>query len=420
VSDKPQLHGRKYRVRWTGPKGERQSYSRAVDLADAELFRRWLGGQNDNVYGTDPRVADDTWRRDGIGSAVGGSFAFGEFARTNIDARFTAESITSGTQKKLYTQVDRQFGDWINLPLNDIDRAALIRKKRELDASYTPHTVMTLLAFAYGILRDAEARGFLEYNPFVFNERGDRVPFRFPRSAKRQLDQDVMFLSDANVDRLIAAAGVLPRLPTDTRTSWRGDYQTQLTLRFMVETGCRIGEVLALQVGDLRLVDLDGGGLVYIRRAVSKSSGAQVTGKTKTPGSVREVPLAASLAAELREWTRNRGRSLPLFPATNGADGSNTWQYSSWRIARWCKTVERAHARFGMDQGIVPTPHCLRHTFASRMLAEGLSLPHLSALLGHEDVQTTFQYYAHLDKTSNDLVRKALESRAAKNRGLDV
>ena len=46
--------------------------------------------------------------------------------------------------------------------------------------------------------------------------------------------------------------------------------------------------------------------------------------------------------------------------------------------------------------------HDLRHTFASRALALGESLPMIGKLLGHTQVQTTARY-AHLSSLFNDI-----------------
>ena len=39
--------------------------------------------------------------------------------------------------------------------------------------------------------------------------------------------------------------------------------------------------------------------------------------------------------------------------------------------------------------------HCLRHTFATRALESGVEIKTLSEILGHADVSTTFNKYAH-------------------------
>ena len=41
------------------------------------------------------------------------------------------------------------------------------------------------------------------------------------------------------------------------------------------------------------------------------------------------------------------------------------------------------------------TPHGLRHTFASLLLADGVPVTEVSHLLGHKDSYTTMKVYAH-------------------------
>ncbi len=41
------------------------------------------------------------------------------------------------------------------------------------------------------------------------------------------------------------------------------------------------------------------------------------------------------------------------------------------------------------------TPHGLRHTFASLLLADGIPVPEVSTYLGHKDCSVTLKIYAH-------------------------
>ena len=57
--------------------------------------------------------------------------------------------------------------------------------------------------------------------------------------------------------------------------------------------------------------------------------------------------------------------------------------------------------------------HDLRHTFASRALALGETLPIIGKLLGHSDIETTARY-AHLARESiHEAAEKIAESIAA-------
>lgn len=55
--------------------------------------------------------------------------------------------------------------------------------------------------------------------------------------------------------------------------------------------------------------------------------------------------------------------------------------------------------------GVDRTVHQLRHTFATKMLKEGMTLNDVRLLLGHASIQTT-QRYQHLE--SNDVSPKAV------------
>ena len=62
------------------------------------------------------------------------------------------------------------------------------------------------------------------------------------------------------------------------------------------------------------------------------------------------------------------------------------------------------------------TIHDFRHTCASRLIQNGLSLYEVASILGHTDVQTT-QRYAHLE--SRDVSQRARDIMEALNGGPD-
>ena len=139
-------------------------------------------------------------------------------------------------------------------------------------------------------------------------------------------------------------------------------------IRLLMLTGCRKSEILTLRWTD---VDLDAGEL---RLADAKTG----------PRAVQLPPTAVALLGALP-----RGKDSPwVFPG-NDREGrfSGGGLDRVWRVVR---------SRAGLEDVRL---HDLRHSFASRALALGETLPVIGKLLGHTQVQTTARY-AHLARDS--------------------
>ncbi len=137
-------------------------------------------------------------------------------------------------------------------------------------------------------------------------------------------------------------------------------------IRLLMLTGCRKNEILSLRWRD---VDLDAGEL------------ALADAKTGS----RAVPLPSSAARLLAALPRKPGNPWVIpghKPGTHITDIDDAWQ--------------TLRARAGLKDVRL---HDLRHSYASRALALGESLPMIGKLLGHSQVETTARY-AHLARES--------------------
>jgi integrase/recombinase XerC len=135
--------------------------------------------------------------------------------------------------------------------------------------------------------------------------------------------------------------------------------------------GLRLGEALAL---DHR--DLPGAGDPLV-----------VTGKG---GRQRRVPLVPAIRRALAEATAAcpwpPGPGDPVFRGVRGG-----------RLSQPVADRRMEHLRHRLGLPDAATPHALRHSFATHLLAEGADLRAIQELLGHADLSTT-QRYTDIDE----------------------
>jgi integrase len=149
-------------------------------------------------------------------------------------------------------------------------------------------------------------------------------------------------------------------------------------VRFLAETGLRVGEALALRWDDLEL----------------EGPRAHALVRTSKNGDARWVPLteeAAQAAHSMR--TQQRGPWVGL---------SQSVVNHVFRAAR-----EAVLSTAGDREVVV---HTLRHTAASRLVRAGVSLPVVSAWLGHRDFRSTLRY-THIDQDGLTAAARMLQEK---------
>ena len=220
-----------------------------------------------------------------------------------------------------------------------------------------PATVQRKVACLRSFYRHLRREEILEHDP--------TAELRAPRSAHK-LPQ---VLSRAEVKRLLEAPrGTEPRSLRD-----------RALLELMYACGLRASEAIGLDVAD---VDLEDG----VLRAEGKGS------------KERLVPVGREAVSAVRVYVE-RGRprlvgdraETRLFVNSRGTGLTRQGLY---------KIVQRHAASAGLAGRM--SPHTLRHTFATHLLAGGCDLRSVQEMLGHADIATT-QIYTHLP--SSALVR---------------
>ena len=166
------------------------------------------------------------------------------------------------------------------------------------------------------------------------------------------------------VERLLAA----PAGP-----GWR-DQRDRALLELLYASGARVSEATGLARDDLerelRVVRLHGKG-----------------------GKTRLVPLGLRAQSALERWLAEGRAKLPGAARSRAVfltrAGRPLGRGTAWR------RVKAAALRAGLAADI--SPHTLRHSFATHLLAGGADLRAVQELLGHASIQTT-EMYTHLDR----------------------
>jgi integrase/recombinase XerD len=167
------------------------------------------------------------------------------------------------------------------------------------------------------------------------------------------------FLAETEVDALLQAAAQKPGRPGAL---------ARAALELLYATGMRVSELLALPRAALG----------------ARAEVMIIKGKG---GKERMVPLsAAAKEAATALLAATAGNSPFLFP---GRDPKHQLTRQAFFLL-----LKQIALEAGIDPGRV-SPHVLRHSFASHMLARGADLRSLQMLLGHADISTV-QIYTHV------------------------
>ena len=247
-----------------------------------------------------------------------------------------------------------------------LPKAKRTRIPRPLSNGSINKTIRLLAA----ILEQAVEYGYLDRNP--------------ARGRKRLLKEGKpprSYLQPEQVAALLSAAGELDE------ASHNGIHRRRALLATLALAGLRISEALDLSWRD---VNLDG------RRLQVASS--------KTDAGIREVDLTPTLR-DLLAAHRARSsftKSTDFVFATREGHRDNP---SNVRNRLLATAVERANEMLqaeGREPIGTVTPHSLRRTFISLLLAAGADVPYVMAQAGHSDPKMTLGLYAKVIASKTD------------------
>ncbi len=177
------------------------------------------------------------------------------------------------------------------------------------------------------------------------------------------------------------------KAPKKTDAFWQRDVAM---IEVLYATGCRASEVCTLRVRDLSLAD---------RHLKCEGKG----------GKQRMVPIGSGAIMAIDRYTAElRGELAAKMPHPPeelflSRSGRPLDRIQLWRL------VKLYAKRAGIDSKI--SPHSLRHSFATHLLAGGADLRLVQEMLGHASIQTT-QIYTHVEHSRLKKVHQQFHPRA--------
>ncbi len=161
-------------------------------------------------------------------------------------------------------------------------------------------------------------------------------------------------------------------------------------LELMYATGCRVSELSHLRVRDVHLQE---------RYCLCHGKGDKQ----------RMVPLGRSAVEAIRRYLDAERPQLAARQPSPSEFLILSPRGRRLRRERIWETVKKYAAR--IDAGPDVSPHTLRHSFATHLLAGGADLRQVQELLGHASIATT-QLYTHVDASRLKRVHQAFHPRA--------
>lgn len=348
--------GTKWEARWTDPSSQRRTrlFERKKD-ADAFLdqVKRQMA---DGIYVSD---------RDTLSVHEAG------------DA-YVQAAITRGTRPETYREYQRHIRLHINPVIGDMKITKVTERHifeiidnvaRCSSAALAKAVLRTLSA----IFKEAQKRGWLGRN--IIKDKSIRVGGAGRKNA--------YFPTKAEITRLIECV----------------EDQHRLMLKTAVLTGLRLGELRALQWRDIDLENR----VIRVQRSATENGAFK---PPKSEAGKRDIPIGRDHCLEFKKWRlASPPGSLDLvFPNAAG----RVMRSTNIRQRIFLPAMEKAGLLDDNGRNLFRI-HDLRHAAASLFIEQNLNPKRIQTLMGHSDIETTFNVYGKLFK-DEDADRAAVDA----------
>ncbi len=290
------------------------------------------------------------------------------------------KGLSSKTQEN-YSRFLNKFFNWLeensltSLKPDKLSPAHISKYRIFLARRVDPRTKKTLKKSTQNYYLIA-LRSLLEF--FVEKDIASLSPTKI-KLAKDKSDKEVKFLKLEQLKRLLSS-------PDQSKIGLRD----QAILETLFSTGLRVAELVALNCDQLRIKDS------------TRDLEIAVIGKGSK---VRTVYFSERAISALRNYLESRRHVIDEALFINYKPGIEKTGISRRLTVKSIEDIVKKYVKIA-GLPVMATPHTLRHSFATDLLANGVDLRLVQEFLGHQNIATT-QIYTHVtNKQLKDVHKK--------------
>lgn len=272
-------------------------------------------------------------------------------------------AITDVTLQKYYMSAKHLRNICPKLFMSDFDRVEYQKIINEYAKTHEKQTTTDFHHNIKGCLLDAFHDGLLKRDPTY------RAVIK---GCVSKIKKKNKFLQVDELKKLLAKLEITNEVSMD------------LLILLTAKTGMRYAEALGVTPKDFDFIN----NTLSINKTWGYKGSIGGFQKTKNESSVRTISIDWQIVAQFRQLVADMPENEPIF-VEKISDGHYKRIFNSTYNNRLHVLCEKA----GVE---VISMHSLRHTHASVLLAAGVSIHSISARLGHSNVTTTQETYAHI------------------------
>lgn len=287
-----------------------------------------------------------------------------------ISAKLKPQSIKS-IKTRYFSYIYPYFKD---LDINNITELVYLKWQNQLNNNN--------FKYAYKKSLHYTMVAFYNYLDLFYNYNRN-IPKRVGNFSNNDLPTDISILNIEEFNTFI-------KFFVDT------DFVYKVLFIFLFNTGCRIGECLALTFNDLN------NDVVYINKTISKEkyNGVKMITTPKSRSSIRYIKIDNYLLSLIMQ--------LKKYYSINNKEFNNNFYIFGGKKSLSITTIKRIQKKYCDISNVKQIRlHDFRHSHATFLIKNNIPIIEVSRRLGHSDINITIKTYSHL---ANEYEKKVVQT----------